>query len=96
MDFVQNGMTKNLRRFFSSIVEFLYENCDKKLHRQSVEKIPKWSLAGTKPTYDEKGKKEKMFCKAGRAGLTVQFCLAILLLQIACNAKISSQGLLFI
>ena len=43
MVFVQNGTTKNLglNSVFFSIVEFLDKNCDEKLHRQSVEKIPK-------------------------------------------------------
>ena len=59
------GWQKILDRilFLFSIVEFLNKNCGEKLHRQSVEKIPKWLLAGTKPTYDKKGKKQKCFVR---------------------------------
>ena len=52
MVFVQNGMTKNLGRnfVFFSIVEFLDENCDEKLHRKKYpnDRLPVRTLHTTK------------------------------------------------
>ncbi len=73
MVFVQNGMTKNLgRNYVFSIVKFLDENCDEKLHPQSEEKIPKWLLTGTNPTYNEKGKNKKNISFVCKAVITLE------------------------